>query len=410
MISPQFLISRGAVVSHTPAALAGACLLILAACGGGGGGGGGGSGSNSTGSLSLALTDAPSCGYDAVNVTVEKVRVHKSGSATDTDSGWSEVVLAQPTRLNLLTLTNGVLEELGQTALPTGKYTQLRLVLSPNDSAHPLANSVTPTGGSETALTTPSGQQSGVKTNIDIDIAADKVADFVLDFHVCESIVKRGNSGQYNLKPVITVLPRLSDAGMRIVGYVDTALTPATTTVSAQVGGVPVRSTPPDSTGRFVLYPVPAGSYDLVVNAQGHVTAVVTGVPVVTTAYTYVNTTTSRIDPPTATARTVSGTVSTGVDPIDATVRALKLYNGGPTIELGTVPVNALDGTYSFSLPAEAPLRATYVAETTPLVFTADPTSPTGLYTLKATYSGTVKTQVVDISTGPAGATPFSFP
>ncbi len=51
---------------------------------------------------------------------------------------------------------------------------------------------------------------------IDIDIAANKVADFVLDFHVCESIVKRGNSGQYNLKPVITVLPRLSDAGMRI--------------------------------------------------------------------------------------------------------------------------------------------------------------------------------------------------
>ena len=405
MTSSRFLISRGAVVSHTPAALAGACLLILAACGGGGGGG-----SSSNGTLSLALTDAPSCGYDAVNVTVEKVRVHKSSSATDTDSGWSEVVLAQPTRLNLLTLTNGVLEELGQTALPAGKYTQLRLVLSPNDGAHPLANSVTPTGGSETALTTPSGQQSGVKTNIDIDIAADKVADFVLDFHVCESIVKRGNSGQYNLKPVITVLPRLSDAGMRIVGYVDTTLPAAATTVSAQVGGVPVRSTPPDSTGKFVLYPVPAGNYDLVINAQGRVTALVTGVPVVTTAYTYVNTTTSRINPPAATVRTVSGSVSTGLDPIDATVRALKLYAGGPTVELGAVPVNSLNGSYSFNLPAEAPLRAAYAAETTPLVFAADPTAPIGLYTLASTFTGTVKTQVVDVSAGPVTAPAFTFP
>lgn len=386
---------------HGLTVVAATLTLGLAACGGG---------SSSTGSLSLALTDAPSCGYDAVNVTVEKVRVHKSGSAADTDSGWSEVVLAQPTRLDLLALTNGVLQELGQTALPTGKYTQLRLVLSPNDSTHPLANSVTPTGSSETALTTPSGQQSGLKTNIDIDIAADKVADFVLDFNVCKSIVKRGNSGQYNLKPVLTVLPRLSDAGMRIVGYVDTTLPPATTTVSAQVGGAPVRATPPDSTGKFVLYPLPAGNYDLVVNAQGHVTALVTGVPVLTTAYTYVNTTTSRISPPTATARTLSGTVSTGVDPIDSVVRALKLYNGGPTVEMAAVPVNSVDGTYSFNLPAEAPIRAAYAAATTPLMFAADPTSPTGRYTLEVTFSGTVKTQVVDISAGSATATPFLFP
>jgi hypothetical protein len=379
-------------------AIASALALGVAACGGGGGGG-------DTGSLNLAMTDAPSCGYDSVKVTVEKVRVHKSGSATDTDSGWSEVVLATPTQVDLLTLTNGLLQELGQTALPTGKYTQLRLVLAANDGSHPLANSVTPTGGVETALTTPSGQQSGVKTNIDIDIAANKVADFVLDFHVCESVVKRGNSGQYNLKPVITVLPRLSDAGMRIVGYLDTDLTPSTTTVSAQVGGVPVRSTPPDVTGKFVLYPVPAGSYDLVVNAAGHVTALVTGVPVVETAYTYVNTDTSRIDTPTATTRSVTGTA-----PVDTMLRALKLYSGGPTVEVAVAPANALDGSYSFSLPANAPLRAAYANATTPLVFSVDPTAPTGLYTLEATLAGVSKTQVVDISTAPATATPFLFP
>ena len=400
MISSGYAVSRGLLRRGTPIALACTLTLGLVACGGGGGGGS----DDSSGSLKLALTDAPSCGYDAVNITVEKVRVHKSGSATDTDSGWSEVTLAQPRQVNLLTLTNGLLEELGQTALPTGKYTQLRLVLSPNDAADPLANSVTPTGGSETALTTPSGQQSGVKTNIDIDIAADKVADFVLDFHVCESIVKRGNSGQYNLKPVITVLPRLSDAGMRIVGYVDTDLLASATTVSAQIGGVPVRSTPPDSTGKFVLYPVPAGSYDLVVNAQGHVTALVTGVPVVTTEYTYVNTTTSRIDPPTATSRSVIGTA-----PVDSMLRALKIYSGGPTVELAALPADALDGTYAFNLPVNAPLRAAYANATTPLVFAADPTSPTGLYTLQATFGSARQTQVVDLTDAPVTAVPFSF-
>ena len=78
----------------------------------------------------LAITDAPSCGYDAVNVTIEKVRVHQSARRGDSDAGWSEVVLSPAKRIDLLTLTNGVLEELGQTPLPAGTYTQLRLVLA----------------------------------------------------------------------------------------------------------------------------------------------------------------------------------------------------------------------------------------------------------------------------------------
>src|SRR6185369_2229053 len=135
------------------AAFAGGAVAVLAACGGGGG-------SSDTpppqanGALKLALTDAPSCGYSAVNVTVQKVRVHQSASASDSDPGWSEVVLNPAQRVDLLTLTNGVLSELGQTPLAAGKYTQMRLVLASNDSANPMANSVVPDSGTETALTT----------------------------------------------------------------------------------------------------------------------------------------------------------------------------------------------------------------------------------------------------------------
>ena len=196
----------------------GAVLVAgLTACGGGGGDGG----TTGSGTLRLALTDAPSCGYDSVHVTVSKVRVHQSSSASDADAGWSEVVLNPAKRVDLLSLTNGVLMELGQIPLPTGKYTQMRLVLADNSTSQPLANAVWPTGGSEVALKTPSGQQSGVKTNINIDIAENKMADFVLDFDACKSVVQAGASGQYLLKPVVTVIPRYVSG---VQGYVDSAL------------------------------------------------------------------------------------------------------------------------------------------------------------------------------------------
>ena len=56
------------------------------------------------------------------------------------------MVLNPALRVNLLDLTNGVLAELGQTELPAGSYTQLRLQLAANGGAAPYANSVVPSG------------------------------------------------------------------------------------------------------------------------------------------------------------------------------------------------------------------------------------------------------------------------
>jgi hypothetical protein len=60
--------------------------------------------------------------------------------------------LAAPQRIDLLTLTNGTLLPLGQTEVPAGSYTQMRLVLAANTASNPLANAIKPTGGAETAL------------------------------------------------------------------------------------------------------------------------------------------------------------------------------------------------------------------------------------------------------------------
>lgn len=379
--------------------------LWLVGCGGGGGASSNNSAVDS-GTMSLSITDAPACGYDAVHVSIEKIRVHKSSTAEDADSGWSEVVLTPTKRVDLLTLTNGVLEELGQTALPAGKYTQMRLVLAANTGADPLANSVTPSGGTETALTTPSAQQTGIKLNVDMDVAADKVADFVIDFDGCKSIVQRGNSGQFNLKPVVSVTPVLSDAGLRVVGYVDPAIANASTSVSVQSNGVPVKATMPDANGKFVLFPVPVGNYDLVVSAAGRVTAVMTGVPVDASAYTNVNTALLPILAPIATPRTVSGTVT----PASATVRALQTLTGGPTVEVSWVPVDADTGAFGFTLPIEAPVRTAYVAAPVTLDFVRDAAdADSGNYTLEAASDGTVKLQTIDTKLEVPAVT-FTFP
>ena len=376
---------------------AGAFLAAaLAACGGGGGEASG------TGTLRLALTDAPACGYDHVWVTVEKVRVHRSNMADPADSGWSEVSLATPRRIDLLEYTNGRVLPLGETQLPAGTYTQMRLVLSPNTGATPLANAIQPTGGSETALDTPSGQQSGLKANVNLTVNPDTVADFVIDFNACKSFVKAGNSGKYLLKPVLSVHPVISS---KIVGWVDAAIA-ANAGVSAQSQGVPLRESRPDATtGRFELAWVPAGNYELVITAPGRVNAVMTGVPVTAAGATVIGSDTVRLAPPAAAASAaVGGTVTPSTD---ADVRALQTLAGGTKVEVAYVGANATTGAYSMTLPRGALHTAPYLAGATTFTFSPDPTT-TDKYTLEA-RSGT-RTTARDITLPVAGPQDFVFP
>ncbi|MDB5897060.1 MAG: hypothetical protein JWP41_662 [Ramlibacter sp.] len=372
--------------------------LLLAACGGGGDGGG-----NGDGTLRVALTDAPSC-YEHVYVTVEKVRVHTSGSAADADAGWRDLTLAAPRRIDLLNLTNGLLEELGSTQLPAGDYSQLRLVLAENGNSAPEANAVQPRAGTLVALKTPSAQQSGLKLQAHFTVEAGKTADLVLDFDACRSVVAAGKSGQYVLKPVVAVTPRYNTS---IQGYVTTTMSVTATSVSAQKDGATVRSTTPDASGKFVLSYLPDGTYTVVITSDGRATGVVTGVPVSTTAsVTSLNGTATAIVLPTSvmntvtgtvTASTASGTTTTAAPVTDAAIAATQAI-GGSSVAVATTPVDIELATYTFRLPAAAPLRAAYAA--TGLAFTADSTAA-GKYTLQATAPGRpAMTKPVDVSGG----------
>jgi len=369
------------------ALLAVAASAALVACGGGGDGSVAPSPGPGLGTLRVALTDAPACGFDQVNVTVERVRVHQSSTANDGDGGWYDVpVVNAPRKVDLLTLTNGVLLELGQTTLPAGKYEQIRLVLASNKSLS-MANTVKPTGGLETEMDTPSAAQSGLKLTNGFTVAPNTMTDIVLDFDACKSIVKRGN-GSYGLKPVITMIPRTLTA---IVGYVDPGLTDIT--VTAQKGGVVVKATQPNpTTGQFVLGPLnPNMAYDVVITGKDRTTAVIAAVGVQLDQVTTLNSSAQPIGMPVSPSGAVSGKLTLtppAVTMDGAEVRALQPFGTVPLVEVAYTTTFDATGAYALSLPVEAPRLTTWSnSMASPIPFVAQ-TATAAKYKLEASATG----------------------
>jgi hypothetical protein len=379
-------------------------LIIMAGCSSSSNSSSSSGSSSAPGTLGVSLTDAPACGFDEVNVTVSKVRVHQSSSAAENDAGWTDITLTPARKINLLDLTNGVLEDLGQTPLAAGHYTQLRLVLASNGTGSNIANSVVITSGTTTteiALDTPSAVQSGIKLINEFDVAAGQRVDLVLDFDACKSVVKRGNSGKYNLKPVIKVIPVVLNG---IDGFVATSLTGSNVAVSAQVNGTVVRSTVPNfQTGAFFLARLPApDTYDVVITADGHATAVIAGVPISSaTSTATVSTSVNPITLPTSTTGTISGNVT--LNPLSpdviADVATKQTFTpGGPTVTVKSEAVDSF-GDYSLTLPVAAPLLGNFGTGILPIAFTAQP-SIAGKYSVEASATGYTTQTVVgeDIS------------
>lgn len=363
------------------AACAGA-VVLLASCG---------SGETTPGTVRFALTDAPACGFDEVNVSIERIRVHRSADANENALGWTDLRLDPARRIDLLKLGNGVLEELGQLPLPAGRFAQLRLVLAPTGSGAP-ANSVVPSGGDETALDVPGSVQGGIRVAHSFSVEEKKVTDVLFDFDACRSVVRSGTD-RYELKPVVKAVPR---DGAKIIGYVDALLSGVA--VSAQNGGVETRATVADANGRFVIaFLDPAQSpFDVVFSAAGRATAVVSAVPVTASADAEL----SRIDDPillpAATARTASGTLGPPAARSTAVVRARQLVGSAGQVEVARVNADASTGSYSLSLPAAQPRLAAF---STKLPLSFSDAGNAGRYTLAATadeYTGQL--QAIDLS------------
>jgi len=371
--------------------------MALAACGGGGGG------STPTGTVNVQMTDAPSCGFDHVYVTVSQVRINANSGAGDNDAGWTTITPATPQKVDLLALTNGVMSTLGQATLPAGRYQQVRLVLAQNQG-NALANSVVVSGtATEQALATPSATQSGLKIIRPFDVAANSTVDLVLDFNACKSVVQQGN-GSYALKPVITATP--TDVAGTIDGYVAPAQAGAT--VFAEQNGRVVGGTLADGSGHFLFSTLVQsstnGNYDIVIAQPNETTGIITSVPVVVGATTHVSTASQPITLPASTMNTVSGTVTASAD---ASLRALQTVSG-TAYEIGSANANLDTGAYTMSLPVAAPMVGAY-SNALPITLTAVG-ALAGQYTVEAdAASGATQSNAVNITSGSQSSVNFSF-
>ncbi|PWN05716.1 DUF4382 domain-containing protein [Rhodohalobacter mucosus] len=223
--------------------------------------------SDEPGTMRVFLTDAPA-DYESVVIDIREIRIHKNedavmeedsdsdgdndGEDQESDGEWI-IISDEPQKVDLLQLTNGITEFLGETELEAGTYSQMRLILGDE-------NEITVDGATK-KLTTPSAQQSGLKLNIHAEVESNAVYTLLLDFDASRSIVKAGNSGKYLLKPVIKTVD-LARTGA-IAGTVEPA--DAMPWVYAIADEDTLAGTRADELGEYLMIGLLSGTYDVAV-------------------------------------------------------------------------------------------------------------------------------------------------
>lgn len=284
-----------------PAALFMAGLLTTC---GGGGGGTSGPPPATTGSVSTTISDPPTClnpngPFNNIWVTITRVRAHISSTAGPNDSGWVDLVdlRTNPVQIDLLSLPSAtcLLTQLASRGgIPTGTYQQIRLHLSSNSpgtsEAIPAPNNcdglgfncvVEASGTTQTILISseaqtgikiPPGQIAGGK----FSVAAGQTTNLNIDFEACSSLVQQ-KDGQFRLKPVLHA-GEISLSSNSISGVVTDISTkgPVQNAIVLFEQADPtnpnidriIAQTTTGPTGDFIICPLPAGNYDVVVAAK----------------------------------------------------------------------------------------------------------------------------------------------
>jgi hypothetical protein len=218
--------------------------------------------SENTARLEVRLTDSPG-DYEEVNIDIQAVQVN----ASEGNAGWVSLDIEEGV-YDILELTNGIDTLLGAIELPAGKIEQIRLVLGSNNSVK--------VDGETYSLSTPSGQQSGLKLNLHADLVEGITYKILLDFDAARSIVARGN-GTYSLKPVIRAIEEAT------TGAIKGTVTPldATPAIYAIVESDTIGTAFADEAGKFLVKGLAAGTYKVsIVPKEGYTTVDKTDVSV----------------------------------------------------------------------------------------------------------------------------------
>lgn len=205
--------------------------------------------------LRIVMVDAPAEAYEEVNVEVKDILVHSDAYANEDENGWRSVITEESKDkvFNLLSLVNGEEAILADTEFPSGKLSQIRLVLGENNTLKI---------GEETfPLTTPSAMQSGLKLSVNQELREEFTYNFILDFDAGQSVVATGSADKFNLKPVIRCAAEENSGA--IEGII--ALMGEKAFITATYGDY-TYSTYTDEEGGFLIKGVKPGTYQLSVD------------------------------------------------------------------------------------------------------------------------------------------------
>jgi hypothetical protein len=203
------------------------------------------------GSIRVSLIDAPG-DFDEVNVEVIRVEVHRGDDGddeSDDGSGWHTIDV-DTTHVDLLTLTDGNSAVLADSTLPSGYYTQIRLILGDGNNLV--------IDGVAHDLEVPSSANTGLKLNHPFTIDAGAMYEVTLDFDADRSVHMTGN-GQYKMKPVIRAIVTQTSGSLE--GVVEPI--EARAFVWTTAGDDTVTAYADTLSGQFRFVMLPAGDYDL---------------------------------------------------------------------------------------------------------------------------------------------------
>jgi hypothetical protein len=216
-----------------------------------------GAGSNgSTGRVSVEAFDAPPImdyNVESVLLTVETI----TALNTETDE-WDTLGTPHET-LDFLELVNGATSIVADTSLPVGQYSQIRMVVSEENTII--------VDGVEKSLRVPSGTESGVKVHVDFDIDENGETKLFIDFDVAKSItVTGGPSPQFSLRPSYKAFTQASSGVISGTVANDAGAGIEHAMVSASADG-DTTNTFTDEVGGYSLT-LPVGTYDLSANEK----------------------------------------------------------------------------------------------------------------------------------------------
>jgi hypothetical protein len=231
-----------------------------------------------TARVQLKLVDAPG-DYLAVNVEIIDIQYNSS----EDGGGWKSfgTEADYPINVDLTELTAGNSLILADTIIASGMLQQIRLVLSDNNTL--VIENEAGEAEEPVHLDTPSAQQSGLKLKLNETLEPGYSYTFILDWDVQKSIVKAGNSGKYNLKPVIRVNTEVNSGS--VMGKVEGDLTDDEIENPLAIEGATVEiyndpilegdesiaSTYTNANGEFKFEGLAAGNYMLEIKADGFV-------------------------------------------------------------------------------------------------------------------------------------------